>query len=354
MPLSGPEGRFWRGGASPGGASRSGASPGGASPSGASPSGDLSCELCPHRCSIAPGRHGLCRVRFNEGGRLVLPYYGALSAAAIDPIEKKPLYHFLPGSSVYSVGYVGCNLRCPFCQNYHISQATSAPQDYLSPKDLAAAALASGCPSLAHTYSEPLIHAEYLLEAMAEARKAGLYNVLVTNGCVLEAPARELLALCDAANVDLKAWDPLWYRGELGGELDAVKDFITLGHGLGVALEITTLVIPGKNDDDDDIRGMAAFIAGVSADIPYHLSAYRPSYRYTVEATPPATIRRLASIARQSLRYVYPGNLAGEAADTRCPSCGQVLVSRLGYRVSAAGLSGSRCACCGAPSPIRA
>jgi pyruvate formate lyase activating enzyme len=302
---------------------------------------------------LASGQRGLCRVRLNESGRLVLPYYGALSAAAIDPIEKKPLYHFLPGSSVYSAGYMGCNLRCPFCQNYHISQSTSAIHERLSPRELAAAAQASGCPSLAHTYSEPLIHAEYLLDAMTEARKAGLYNVLVTNGCVLEAPAREILSLCDAANVDLKAWDPLWYRGELGGDLDTVKAFIGLGHSLGVSLEITTLVIPGKNDADEDIRAMTAFIADLSADIPYHLSAYHPSYRYAIEATPAATIRRLAAVARQNLRYVYPGNLAGESSDTRCPSCGQVLVSRVGYRVSAAGLSGSRCARCGSQSPIR-
>jgi pyruvate formate lyase activating enzyme len=333
MSAGAPIGRFWR--------------------SGASPEDSLRCELCPHRCALALGQHGLCRVRLNEGGRLVLPYYGALSAAAIDPIEKKPLYHFLPGSSVYSAGYLGCNLRCPFCQNYHISQTTSVPYERVSPKELIAAALASGCPSLAHTYSEPLVHAEYLLEAMTEARKAGLYNVLVTNGCVLEAPAREILALCDAANVDLKAWDPLWYRGELGGELDAVKDFITLSHSLGVALEITTLVIPGKNDADQDIQDMTAFLADLSADIPYHLSAYHPDYRYAIKATPAATIRRLASIARQKLRYVYPGNLAGESSDTRCPSCGQVLVSRVGYRVSAAGLSGSRCARCGSQSPIR-
>ena len=334
MPASGPVGRFWRAASSPDGA--------------------LVCELCQHRCAIAPGGRGLCRVRFNEGGSLVLPYYGALSAAAIDPIEKKPLYHFLPGSSVYSVGYLGCNLRCPFCQNYHISQSTSASHDRLSPKDLAAAALASGCPSLAHTYSEPLIHAEYLVEAMAEARKAGLYNVLVTNGCALEAPAREILALCDAANIDLKAWDPLWYRDELGGELDTVKAFISLAHVLGVSLEITTLVIPGKNDADEDIRAIAAFIAELSADIPYHLSAYHPSYRYGIVATPPSTIRRLAAVARESLHYVYPGNLAHESADTLCPSCGHVLVSRLGYRVSVAGLSGSRCALCGAQSPLRA
>jgi pyruvate formate lyase activating enzyme len=188
---------------------------------------------------------------------------------------------------------------------------------------------------------------------MTEARKAGLYNVLVTNGCVLEAPAREILSLCDAANVDLKAWDPLWYRGELGGDLDTVKAFIGLGHSLGVSLEITTLVIPGKNDADEDIRAMTAFIAELSADIPYHLSAYHPSYRYAIETTPAATIRRLTAVARQNLRYVYPGNLAGEPSDTRCPSCGQVLVSRVGYRVSAAGLFGSRCARCGAPSPIR-
>ena len=315
--------------------------------------GQLRCGLCHHRCVIAPGAKGACGVRRNDGGTLVLPYYGRISSASVDPMEKKPLYHFMPGSSVYSVGYLGCNLHCPYCQNFGISQSTTAPSRYLSPRDLVDAAASSGAPSLAHTYSEPLVHAEYVIESMKLARAAGLKNVLVTNGCALEQPAGEILRLCDAVNVDIKAWNGDWYRAELGGDLPTVLAFVRLAYELGVHVEATTLVIPGRNDADDDIAGISAFLASLSPDIPLHLSAYRPMYRYTVRPTPESTITRLERIARQSLRYVYAGNLWSERNDTLCPHCGAVLVSRSGYRVDARGLSGNACARCGRPAPIR-
>lgn len=314
--------------------------------------GTVDCRLCHHRCRIRSGSSGGCRVRRNDGGRLVLPFFGFASALSADPVEKKPLYHFMPGSSTYSVGYVGCNLYCPFCQNFSISQSTEAPATRIDPAFLVRAARGSGCLSIAHTYSEPVVHAEFVEAAMKAARVAGLRNVLVTNGCAAPDAAMALLSLCDAVNVDLKSWDDSFYRSELGGDLETVKAFIETAFRSGVHVEATTLVIPGKNDDERQVDGIAAFLESLSPDIPLHLSAYRPMYRYTVPATPAATVHRLAKTAEKRLRYVYAGNLAGERSITECRACGAVLVARHGYSVDAAGLTGSRCSSCGAESPM--
>lgn len=281
-----------------------------------------------------------------------MPFHGAISSIAVDPIEKKPLYHFFPGSSVYSVGYVGCNLHCPFCQNHEISQSTTATVKYVTPMEIVVGAKASGCQAVAHTYSEPVVHAEFVIEAMRASRSAGLRSVLVTNGCARPEAAAGLLEYCDAVNVDLKAWDQDWYRNELGGDLDTVTSFITLAHRSGVHLEVTTLIVPGGNDDDTQIDGIAGFLAELSEHIPLHLSAYRPMYRYTTPATPTSTIRRLAGVAGRHLRFVYAGNLWGERNETLCPACGSVLVSREGYRVNTSGLQNGRCARCGSSVPV--
>lgn len=281
-----------------------------------------------------------------------LPFFGRASGLSVDPIEKKPLYHFLPGSQTWSVGYVGCNLRCPFCQNHEISQSTSARTERITPELLVSGARHARCPSIAHTYSEPLVHAEFVIDCMKFARAAGLLNVLVTNGCALPPASTEILTLCDAVNVDIKSFDAAWYRDELGGDLDTVLAFISEAFRLGVHIEATTLVIPGKNDDAAQIHGIASFLAGLSPDIPLHLSAYRPMYRYSVPPTPEATIDRAVSIARKQLNYVYPGNVAGERSMTVCPACGATLLSRSGYATDTRGLRGSRCAVCGGQSPI--
>ena len=314
--------------------------------------GAVRCSLCHHRCLVEPGRFGACRVRRNDGGRLVLPFYGRASAVSIDPIEKKPLYHFLPGSSTYSVGFVGCNLRCPFCQNFGISQSTDALTETVDPAGLARAALRAACPSMSHTYSEPLVPAEFVIESLKSARSAGLRTVLVTNGCALKEAAAEILPLCDAVNVDIKAWDEAFYRDELGGDLPTVKAFVELAFRLGTHVEATTLVIPGKNDDDAQVDGIAAFLASLSPDIPLHLSAYQPMYRYTVAPTAPSTIERLSFVAKRRLRYVYPGNVGGMAVRTACHSCGATLVERRGYGIDRSGLNGGSCAACGSRSPI--
>jgi len=310
------------------------------------------CSLCHHRCVIVPGASGACRVRRNEGGTLCLPFYGLASALSVDPIEKKPLYHFLPGSSTFSIGYVGCNLHCPFCQNSGISQSVDAPTERVDPERLVREAKRAGCPSIAHTYSEPVVHAEFVEASMRAARASGLRNVLVTNGCAGPDAAVSLLSLCDAVNVDIKSWDEAFYRDELGGDLATVLAFVETAFRFGVHVEATTLVIPGKNDEVSQIEGIASFLSSLSPDIPLHLSAYRPMYRYTIPATPAATIRHLSDAARRQLRYVYAGNVPGERSITECRACGSVLVARRGYAVDATGLEGSRCSACGAESPV--
>ena len=320
--------------------------------------GILHCGLCPHGCAIAEGKTGVCRVRKNTGGKAALPFYGQLSAINVDPMEKKPLYHFRPGSSVFSVGFVGCNLRCPFCQNWEISQSTDVRTRRMESADLISLAAASGTGSIAYTYSEPLVHVEYLIESMGLAREAGLANVLVTNGCVTDEAAREVLALCDAANVDLKSGNPATYSAALGGDLDAVKRFIAIALELGVHTEATTLVVTGMNDSEDEIRTCAGFLSSLSSDLPYHLSAYHPDYRYRECATDTAELFRFAGIAREALNYVYVGNAADETNDSKCPSCGKTVVARRGYRIDTSGLvpdaaGGARCAACAAPLPFR-
>lgn len=322
------------------------------------PNDSISCSLCPHHCTLASGASGLCRVRQNREGHMSLPFYGLLSSVALDPIEKKPLYHFLPGSSVFSAGFVGCNMRCPFCQNWTISQRTDEAAEPMQPRELVAAALASGSPSIAYTYSEPTIHFEYLVDAMKLAREAGLYNVLVTNGCILEAPAREMLALTDAANVDLKCWSAETYRKKLGGDLETVLAFIRLASRL-CHLEVTTLVVPALSDAEADIGGIADFLASLSSDIPLHLSAYHPAWKEDAPPTDGRTLEALADFAAKRLRYVYIGNLAGFGADTLCPSCGATVVRRRLYAVDARGLKpgprphAAACRSCGAELPIR-
>jgi pyruvate formate lyase activating enzyme len=333
----------------------------------------LACGLCPHRCRLAPGRTGLCRARKNEAGKLSLPLYGHITALALDPIEKKPLYHFRPGTEILSAGFAGCNLRCPFCQNWHISQETDGPGRNISPAELIAAAKNNGG-QIAYTYSEPLVHIEYLLETMTLARETGVTNVLVSNGCVNTEPAAEIIPLLDAANIDLKCFSRENYAKILGGDLEAVKAFIATAYGAGVHLEVTTLIVPGFNDGDGEFDAMLEFLASLCSplsseaeqraragviprDIPWHLSAYRPAYHWDAPPTDPSRLTALARRARQKLPYVYTGNISGGFSDTACPGCGKILVNRRGYRVNTGGLvpdrkAGYRCAHCGESAPF--
>jgi len=311
----------------------------------------IRCELCPHRCIIGPEKTGFCGVRKNHDGELQLPYYGAVSALAADPIEKKPLYHFFPGSEILSVGFLGCSLRCPYCQNYRISHGTTAQTRYLSPSDLVSAALDSGSFGIAYTYNEPTIHIEYLLDAAATARANGIKNVLVTAGNLNSEPARELLELMDAVNLDLKSFDGEYYRQTLRADLAAVLEFAGLA-AERCHLEVTTLLVPGVTDSEEAVHRIAQFVSDIDRSIPFHLSAYHPTPGYRTPPTPASTIHARAATARHYLHYVYTGNL-GERAETCCPGCGAILIRRLGFRTHIVGLTpDGTCAGCGRRADI--
>jgi len=323
--------------------------------------GIVHCNLCPRRCSIPSGAFGACGVRGNKNGKGLLPFYGHVTALALDPIEKKPLFHYRPGSMILSAGFCGCNLRCPFCQNWHISQSASAPGRQMSPGDIISAALHEDSLAIAYTYSEPLVHAEFLLDCMALAHKHGIANVLVTNGCAGGEAAREILPLTDAANIDLKCFSADAYADVLGGAheaFEAVREFIRLACSMGVHVEVTTLVVPGLNDSAAELDACAGFVASLGP-IPWHLSAYHPDYRWNAPATDPALLLKTAKRAREKLPFVYTGNISGEDNSTACPHCGATLVRRKGYKTDISGLAAPvdgencyRCARCGEKSPV--
>ena len=271
------------------------------------------CSLCPHSCKLKTGQTGFCGVRHNTGKKIEDCFSAKLSGLAMDPIEKKPLYHFFPGEFILSAGFYGCNFKCPFCQNHSISQGapknfSSKPQIPVTPSELVKIALKEKSFAIAYTYSEPLIHFEYILESATLAREAGLKNVLVTNGFINALPAAELLPFIDAANVDLKCYTDEFYKKEIKGSLDPVKDFIAHAHNK-IHLEVTTLVIPGKNDKKEEIESISKFISSLNPKIPLHLSAYHPAFNYSIPGTNRKTILELVDIAKQRLEFVYAGNI---------------------------------------------
>ena len=270
------------------------------------------CSLCPHHCRLADGETGFCRARANESGVIRCRNYGRLTSVALDPIEKKPLYHFHPGSFILSVGSFGCNLRCPFCQNYAISMADgqSATQD-VTPAELAALAHDLKCRphgniGVAFTYNEPLLSYEFIMDAAPLLHEAGLFVVLVTNGMIAPAPLEALLPHVDAMNIDLKGWQPDFYR-RLGGDLAAVKHTIARAVK-SCHVEVTTLIIPDQNDSAGDMEEEARWLASLSPDLPLHISRYFPRWHENTPATPIETIKRLAAIARKHLQFVHKGN----------------------------------------------
>jgi pyruvate formate lyase activating enzyme len=299
--------------------------------------GKVQCQLCPHNCLIAEGKTGICQVRLNRQGELTLPFYGKLSALAIDPIEKKPLYHFYPGRSILSLGFWGCSFRCPFCQNYQISQVARSSGATYSPEQVVQTALEQNSVGIAYTYSEPLVHLEYVLDMARLAREKGLKNVLVSNGYINPEPATELLTLMDAANIDLKAFNEEFYHKEIGGKLGDVKRFLEQAAAC-IHLEVTTLVIPTKNDAEAEIEALARFLASLNPAIPYHLSCYYPTYQYTIQPTEPEQLDKLAQLAARHLTYVYQGNVGFKETNTYCPVCHTLLIKRTGYRVTVEGL----------------
>jgi pyruvate formate lyase activating enzyme len=271
---------------------------------------DIHCELCPSSCIIKSGAFGSCGIRGNKNGKGIIPFYGLISALAVDPIEKKPLYHFKPGSSILSLGFVGCNFRCPFCQNWHISQNTDVSGKWLKPEEIISSAMRNNSMSIAYTYSEPLVHAEFLLDCMMLAHRYGIANVLVTNGCINNKAAEKILKNADAINVDLKCFSEETYKKLLGGRLHIVLEFIKLASGMNVHTEVTTLIVPDLNDSKSELSSIADFIVSVDRDIPWHLSAYRPEYRWNAPPTDPGFLIHTANKAKEKLSFVYTGNIA--------------------------------------------
>lgn len=316
------------------------------------------CRLCSHLCHIRNGDDGFCGVRYNSGGRLYTRVYGRALACNVDPIEKKPLYHFLPGSRIFSVGAPGCNFRCDYCQNWQISQVgEGAPAhvgpDLLAPDDLVASAISRRCRGIAYTYTEPTIFFEYAFETARLARQAGLANVFVTNGYMTAQAIETIAPYLDAANVDLKAWRDGFYRDLCQARAKPVRDTIHRMKRLGIWVEVTTLVIPGENDSREELEAMAAFIAEVDPDIPWHLSRFHPQYRMRDhQMTPFETLERAAEIAdAKGLRFVYLGNVPDGRRITRCPACGNDLMRRTMTEVDTSGLADGRCRSCRALIP---
>lgn len=316
------------------------------------PDGATRCRLCPHHCRIKPGEAGLCRVRRNEAGRLVSLIYGQVTSVAVDPIEKKPLYHFYPGTGILSLGTAGCNFSCLFCQNWQISQSL-APTSALPPEEAVRQAQATGSVGIAYTYNEPSIWFEYVLATARLAREAGLKNVLVTNGYWNPEPLEEVLEVVDALNIDLKSMEREFYLKLCGARLEPVLRTAKRA-SRSALVEVTHLVIPGYNDSEDQFRRLADWVATeLGPDTPAHISAYFPRYRLQAPPTPPETLQRAYDIFRQQLNYVYLGNVAAaEGSDTRCPHCGALAIRRRGYRTTNHLADGARCAGCGRGLPV--
>jgi len=313
------------------------------------------CRLCRFFCTIPSGGRGRCRVRENRDGTLYSLVYGRAIAEAVDPVEKKPLNHFLPGRRIYSIATVGCNFHCLHCQNASISQPTAEVVSrvgfILSPESAVERAAAEGCAGMAYTYTEPTVFFEYAWEMARLARAGGMKNIFVTNGYTSEEALTAIAPFLDAANVDLKFFSDKNYRQVAGGGLEEVLATLRVYKKLGIWLEITTLVIPGLNDTDEELGGIARFIAGeLGADTPWHVSAFYPTYRMLDKPrTPPETLRRARRIGiGAGLRHVYVGNVRdGEGESTFCPSCHRVVIERSGFGLRGMHLTGGQCAFCG-------
>jgi len=310
------------------------------------------CLLCPHRCLIKPDNKGICRVRINREGSLYTLNYGQLTSLALDPIEKKPLYHFYPGSLILSVGTFGCNLSCPFCQNYTIAHQEPVTK-WMSPEDLlmiAQRCQPEGSIGVAFTYNEPSVWFEYVRECAQLLYSHGQQVVLVTNGHIEAEPLAELLPYVGAMNIDVKAFQDDFYRKLCKASLSAVKERVqqAVQH---THVEVTTLIIPGENDSPDEIESLASWLVSIDKSIPLHLNRYHPAYRFDRPSTPEKTMRTAQEIARNHLEFVYLGNLAGESSPTCCRECGNLLVDRSGYQGRITGLENGCCSHCGAQVP---
>ncbi len=312
--------------------------------------GRVLCRLCSHRCGIPEGAFGICGVRKNEGGELYTYAYGKVIANHVDPIEKKPLYHFLPGTYSYSVATIGCNFRCSFCQNWSISQLSAREGDVdgyeLTPEEIVNEALRNGCRSISYTYTEPTIFFEYAYDTAKLAKKKGLYNNFVTKGKTTGEAIDMIRPYLDAANIDLKFFRDETYRKICKAKLQPVLDSIKKMKEEGIWIEVTTLVVPGENDTEEELEGIARFIAGTGKDIPWHISRFHPDYRFlTAGPTELSVMRKARDIGKkEGLKYVYLGNV-NEGGETVCHDCGEILIRRIGFMVKPIGKFGQEGAC---------
>ena len=314
------------------------------------------CALCAHRCRIEPGSRGICGVRENCAGLLISLVSRAVVAAQCDPIEKKPLFHVLPGSRSYSIATAGCNFRCSFCQNHEISQVPRE-EGRIAGRELAPAAIVelairSGAKSIAYTYTEPTVFFELAYETAGIAREKGLRNVLVTNGYMTSEMLDLFAPRLDAANVDLKAFSDEFYRNRCGARLQPVLASLRKMKALGIWVEVTTLLIPEINDGEEELRGLAGFIRTLGAETPWHISRFHPRYRMMEQPpTPAASIHRAIRIGKSAgLRYVYSGNIPGDSGEnTSCARCGHLLIGRCGFAIERLDLTESACPRCGTP-----
>lgn len=312
------------------------------------------CGLCNHRCHIQEGQVGICGVRHNREGKLYSLVYGKVVAEHIDPIEKKPLFHLLPGSTSYSIATVGCNFHCEHCQNFEISQFPHRRQGTIpgperSPAAIVEAAIAAGCESISYTYVEPTIFYEYAYDCALLAKKRGLRNVFVSNGYMTPEVSRHLAPVLSGINIDIKAFSEDFYHRVCKARLAPVLENVKLLHELGVWVEITTLIIPGWNDSSEELRAIAAFIAKIDPEMPWHVTAFHPTYKMQDRPpTPVATLQRAHDIGlAEGLHHVYEGNRPGQGREnTYCPGCGRTLIVRHGFSIQRNGLQAGHCPEC--------
>ncbi len=317
----------------------------------------VKCLLCGHRCAIADGERGRCRARMNLGGELRSLVYGRPLAVHIDPIEKKPLYHFLPGSAAFSLGTAGCPLRCRFCQNWQLSQSSPEdhPTEFTPPGRMVEAAAARKAPVVAFTYNEPTVQVEYVLDAAREAKKRGIRSAIVSCGFMNEAPLAEMCGVLGAVKIDLKGFSPDFYREVCRAELAPVLRSIRQAARSGVHLEIVNLVVPTLNDSAKMLEGLAEWVAGEAGpDVPVHFTRFHPDYQLlNLPPTPVATLERAREIAmKKGIRFAYVGNVPGHPGNnTFCPGCGKAVIERSGFFVTRTSIEGGRCAACRRPIP---
>lgn len=316
--------------------------------------GKLQCNLCNHYCKIKEGKKGICGVRENINAKLYSLVYGKSIAADIDPIEKKPFFNYYPGTTAYSIATVGCNFHCLNCQNWEISQMPKGKEgkiigQKLSPKEVIANAKRKGCKCIAYTYTEPTIFFEYAYDTAKLAHEQGIKNVFVTNGYTSSEAIKEISPFLDAANIDLKSFSEDFYHEVCGAKIQPVLDNIKLYKELGIWIEVTTLIIPGYSDDENQLKEIAKFIKNVGEDIPWHITAFSPAFKLQdVSPTPVDSLRKAREIGlKTGLRYVYEGNVPGEGGEnTYCYNCGELLIKRYGFEIIKKRLIDGRCPEC--------